>query len=100
MPDYFQIGKQYSFVTSIEYLGWGIFLGLAFLFSSFGIENKQELKSLKITLFVCSYLCIIGFFGWLIYENLWYIASLGYGIGTLIICVELLLYEKRKCIKK
>ena len=97
IPDYLQIGKALSFVTSIEYLGWGIFLGLAFLFSSSGIENKRELKLLKITLFICSCLCIIGFFGWLIInENLWYIASVGYGIGAVIICIELLLMEKNK----
>ena len=97
IPDYLQIGKTMSYVTSIEYLGWGIFLGLAFLFSSLGIANKNELKLLKITLFICSCLCIIGFFGWLIInENLWYIASMGYGIGTIIICIELLLYENGK----
>ena len=74
-----------------------MFLGLAFLFSSLGIANKQELKPLKITLLICSCLCIIGFFGWLIInENLWYIASIGYGIGAVIICIELLLYEKIK----
>jgi len=97
IPDYLQIGKNLSFVTSIEYSGWGIFLGLAFLFSSSGIENKQELKPLKITLFTCSCLCIIGFFGWLIInENLWYIASIGYGIGAVIICIELLLMGKTR----
>ena len=97
IPDYLQIGKPLSFVTSIEYLGWGIFLGLAFLFSSLGIVNKQELKHLKITLFVCSCLCLIGFFGWLlINENLWYIASMGYGIGAVIICIELLLYREKQ----
>jgi hypothetical protein len=97
VPDYLQIGKPLSFVTSIEYLGWGIFLGLAFLFSSSGVEDKQELKPLKITLFICSCLCIIGFFGWLIInENLWYAASIGYGIGAVIICIELLLMGKNK----
>ena len=96
IPDYLQIGKNLSFVTSIEYLGWGIFLGLAFLFSSLGIANEQELKPLKITLFICSCLCIIGFFGWLINENLWYIASMGYGIGAVTICIELLLMEKTR----
>jgi cyanate permease len=97
IPEYLQIGKTMSYVTAIEYLSWGIFLGLAFLFSSLGIGNKYELKHLKMTLFICSCLCIIGFFGWLIInENLWYIASMGYGIGTVIICIELLLYEKGK----
>jgi hypothetical protein len=97
IPDYLQIGKNLSFVTSIEYLGWGVFLGLAFLVSSLGIANKQELKSLKITLIICSCLCIIGFFGWLIInENLWYVASVGYGIGAVIICIELLLYGEKQ----
>jgi hypothetical protein len=95
IPDYLKLGIAMSYITAIEYLGWGIFLGLAFLFSSLGIENKHELKSLEITLFVCSCLCIIGFFGWLICENLWYIASMGYGMGTLIICIELIQYEKK-----
>jgi hypothetical protein len=95
IPVYLQIGRAMSYVTAIDYLGWGIFLGLAFLFSSLGMENKKELKSLKIILLICSCLCIIGFFGWLmINENLWYIASLGYGIGTVVICIELLQYEK------
>jgi len=95
IPDYLYIGKPFSFITAIEYLGWGIFLGLAFLFSSLGIVKRKELLPLKTTLFICSCLCFIGFFGWLIInENLWYIASFGYGIGTVIICIELLLYEK------
>jgi len=97
ISDYLQIGKTMSYVTTIEYLGWGIFLGLAFLFSSLGIANERELKPLKITLFVCSCFCIIGFFGWLIInENLWYIASIGYGIGTIIICIELRLIGVRR----
>jgi hypothetical protein len=97
IPEYLQIGKTMSYVTAIEYISWGIFLGLTFLFSSLGIGNKHELKHLKITLFICSCLCIIGFFAWLIInENLWYIASMGYGIGTVIICIELLLYENGK----
>ena len=96
IPEYLKIGNNLSYVTIIEYLGWGIFLGLAFLFSSFGIANKQELKYIKLTLFVNSCLCIFGFFGWVIInENLWYIASLGYGFGTLVLCIELLIYEKR-----
>jgi heme A synthase len=97
IPDYLYIGKPSSYITPIEYLGWGIFLGLAFLFSFFGIENEQNTRPFKITLFVCALLCFLGFFGWLIInENLWYIGSMGYGVGTIIMCIELLIYEKRK----
>jgi len=94
IPNYLQIGKPNSFLTAIEYLAWGIFLGLAFLFSFFGIKNENKTKSLKIILLICAILCFIGFFGWLIInENLWYMASMGYGIGTIIICIKLLIYK-------
>jgi cyanate permease len=74
-----------------------VFLGVNKLSALLEIANEQKLKPLKITLFICSYLCIIGFFGWLIInENLWYIASMGYGIGAVIICIELLLLGKSK----
>ena len=97
IPDYLYIGKHSSYITPIEYLGWGIFLGLSFLCSFFGIENEQKLKHLKITLLVCSCLCFSGFFGWLIInENLWYIGSMGYGIGTIVMCIELLIYQKKE----
>lgn len=96
IPDYLQLGKTPSVITAIEYLGWGIFLGLAFLFSAFGIDKNIKYKSLKTTLYICAVLCLLGFFGWLINENLWYIASIGYGLGTLIICVNILHFCKIK----
>ena len=94
IPDYLQIGNNLSYVTAIECLGWGIFLGLSFLFSSFGITDTIKLKKIKIILLINSFLCITGFFGWLINENLWYIAPFGYGVGTFVLCVLLLIYKK------
>ena len=99
VPNHFQLGKMPSIITLTEYFGWGIFMGLAFMFSSIGIENEIKLRPIKITLLICSILCFISFFGSLINENLWYIAPLGYGIGTLIICIENLLLERNKKVK-
>lgn len=90
IPDYLLIGKWPSITMRIEYLGWGIFLGMALLFSAL---CTQKAKTLKITLLICSALCIAGFFGALINENFWYIASMGYGPGTMAICILLLLYD-------
>jgi hypothetical protein len=95
IPEYFQIGKIPSVITSIEYFGWGIFLGLSFLFSSFGIENTCKYKPIRITLLICAILCFLGYFSSFIIEYLWYIASMGYGIGTVVICIEILLLEKK-----
>jgi len=96
IPEYFQLGKNPSVITIVEYSGWGIFLGLAFLFSSIGIENDKILKPLKITLFICAMLCFTGFLGSIINEHLWYIASLGYGIGTLVICTEMIIIDRKE----
>ena len=96
IPYYLLIGKWPSVVMAIDYLAWGLFMGMAFLFSSFGIEKEREFKNIKITLLVCGCLCFVGFFGAiLINHNLWYIAPLGYGIGTMLICFELLILNKR-----
>jgi len=88
VPDYFQIGKWPSVLMTVEYLGWGLFMGMAFLFSGYFIE-----KTLKFNwfLYLCGCLCLIGFFGIIINENLWYIAPLGYGLGTSIICIKFLI---------
>lgn len=96
IPEFLQLGKFPSIITSIEYLGWGIFLGLAFLFSALGMEGNKHWKPLKLTLLICAILCFLGYFGSLINVNLWYIASVGYGFGTLIMCIEILIIEKRK----
>ena len=36
VPEYLQIGTWPSVEMVIDYLGWGLFMGLAFIFSSFG----------------------------------------------------------------
>ncbi len=88
IPDYFQIGKYPSVLMAIDYLAWGLFMGLAFIFSSFFINTVLKLRKF---LLLCGCLCLIGFIGVLFNENLWYIAPLGYGIGSVVICAKILL---------
>ena len=95
VPEYFKIGKWPSIEMAIDYLAWGLFMGIAFLTSLMYIPNEKIYKNLKIILFVCGILCLLGFFGININVNLWYIAPLGYGVGTVVICVELLLIQKK-----
>ena len=90
IPEYIQIGKWPSFIMAVDYLGWGLCMGLAFIFSGINLNTSVKLKWL---LWLNGILCLIGFFGVIINENLWYIAPLGYGIGTAIICIKLLLMK-------
>jgi len=90
ISDYFQIGKYPSVLMAIDYLGWGLFMGLSFIHSSRFISSATKLKRF---LLLCGCLCLIGFIGHIFNENLWYIAPFGYGVGTAIICIRLLLQE-------
>jgi len=91
VPEYFQIGKWPSVLMAIDYLGWGLFMGLAFIFTGLFIKKIIKINWL---LNLCGCLCLMGFFGVIFNENLWYIAPLGYGIGTATICIKLLLKTK------
>jgi hypothetical protein len=95
VPDYLQIGKWPSIEMAIDYLAWGMFMGLAFLASFMYTPTEKCFKRLKYTLFICGTLCLFGFLGILINENLWYLAPLGYGVGSVVICIELLIIERR-----
>lgn len=96
VPTYFQIGQWPSVMMAVDYLGWGFFMGAAFLSASYAASSNSRIeKALKYTLFVCGILCLTGLLGTiLIHENLWYIAPMGYGVGTAIFCIELIVLNK------
>ncbi len=98
VPTYFQIGYWPSVEMAIDYLAWGFFTGLAFLCLGIAIKDKDKLKcSIKAILLTCGILCFIGFFGTVfINENIWYVAPMGYGIGTMIICIQMLKFSTIK----
>lgn len=95
IPTYLQIGQWPSALMTVDYLGWGFFMGAAFLSSSYAVDKNNA--AIKYTLFICGVLCLIGLIGTvLINANCWYIAPMGYGIGNAIICIELIAYNKSK----
>jgi len=97
IPTYLQIGHWPSVEMAIDYLAWGFFMGLAFIMTACALYARNRMaKKLKILLLICGGLCLIGFFGSVIInENCWYIAPLGYGIGTILVCIEMLLNSKQ-----
>ena len=100
VPTYFQIGFWPSVEMAVDYLAWGFFTGLAFLCIGIAIQNKDKSKCIiKTTLLICGILCLIGFFGTVfINENIWYVAPMGYGFGTMVICVQMLKFKATECI--
>lgn len=93
VPDYFRIGKWPSVVMTVDYTAWGFFLGIGLLLSAFAIVGN---KLLKVTILICGILCVIGYFSaMMLNENFWYIAPIGYGIGSLVICIELIVQSKK-----
>ena len=91
VPTYFQIGYWPSVEMAIDYSAWGFFTGLAFLCIGLATKNKNKLfQQIKATSLICGSLCLVGFFGTIfINENIWYTAPLGYGFGTIILCLQM-----------
>jgi len=92
VPNYFRIGYWPSVEMATDYLAWGFFMGLAFLSVGFAINRDNKKNSMmKIIVLVCGTLCLTGFLGTVfINENLWYLAPLGYGFGTILICIKMI----------
>ena len=95
VPTFFQIGYWPSVEMAIDYLAWGFFTGIAILCLGIAIKDKGKKKrSIKITLLICGILCLIGFFGTVfINENIWYVTPMGYGIGMMIVCIQMLKFN-------
>lgn len=102
VPAYFQIGFWPSVEMAIDYLAWGFFMGFAFLCIGIAIKNRDKTERIiKTTLLICGILCLIGFFGTVfVNENIWYIAPMGYGLGTMIICIQMMKFKAAKCLDK
>ena len=95
VPTYLQIGFWPSAEMAIDYLAWGFFTGFAFFFIWLPIWNGKNNRKIKITILIDAILCLVGFFGALfINENVWYAAPMGYGIGLIVLCVEMIYYKE------
>lgn len=92
VPEYLQIGKWPSVEMAVDYLGWGLFMGLSYILSAYALDKNSNNKLLVILLKICGLICLTGFLGAVsVNENLWYAAPLGYGMGTAFVCGQLLI---------
>lgn len=92
VPEFFRMGYWPSVEMAVDYLAWGFFVGLAFICMGFSITSDgKEKLFMKTLVIICGILCLTGFFGVIfVHEYIWYIAPLGYGFGTMIICIQML----------
>jgi hypothetical protein len=94
---YFQIGQWPSVEMAIDYLAWGLFLGLAFICAAFTIPKKNSPKMLRGTILLSGCLCLIGFMGPVMnIVSMWYIAVMGYTAGIAVMSVEIIIFYKGK----
>ena len=95
VPDYFTIGCWPSVEMAVDYLAWGVFMGLAFLCLGISISKKSN-KFIRYSSIITGLLCIIGFVGALVInENMWYLAPMGYGIIPIIISIKMMKLENK-----
>ena len=88
VPEYYLIGTYPSIEMFIDYIGWGLFTGLGFIFISKYIKDNKLLKNVFL---VFGIMILFGFIGGFTpIQELWYIASLGYGVGPIIISIILI----------
>lgn len=93
VPNYFRIGYWPSVEMAIDYLAWGLFVGLAFLCIGISIKDRKN-KFIRKSTIISGILCLIGFFGALfINENIWYLAPMGYGIIPIYTCIKIMKFE-------
>jgi len=97
VPLYFQIGQWPSVEMAVDYLAWGLFMGLAFLCMGVSVSSGSRAdRKIKTVPLINGILCLTGFAGAiLINENVWYIAPVGYGFGFLVLCIMCLKAAKK-----
>ena len=89
VPLFFQIGQWPSVEMAVDYLAWGLFMGLAFLCLGVpAVSIDKAKRGIRTVSLINGILCLTGFIGAVfINENIWYLAPVGYGFGLLILCV-------------
>jgi len=89
VPLFFQIGQWPSVEMAVDYLAWGLFMGLAFLCLGVpAVSIDKAKRRIRTVSLINGILCLTGFIGAVfINENIWYLAPVGYGFGLLILCV-------------
>jgi hypothetical protein len=86
----FSLTQWPSIILGVDYVAWGLFLGLGLIFNSSTFRGSLVQKVLRFAFLICGFLCILGFIGLALGgQSYWFIAVAGYGIGFFIISILL-----------
>jgi hypothetical protein len=79
-----------SIMTSIDMLGWTLFLGLSSLFTAFSInDNSMLLKWIRGAFYLNAFSCFIAFVGYLLQIDLLTFIGINLGVGGAIMTVSI-----------
>jgi len=88
--EHFLQSNPSSFLSSVNMLGWTIFLGLSTLFMYLGLIHRSETKGIRLGLLINSISCIFGGIGYLFQIDLltFVFINLGVGLAFFIITIS------------
>lgn len=79
--EYFLQANPTSFLSSVNMLGWTLFLGLSSLFMYIGLSHNSATKGIRIGLLINFISCILGGVGYLFQIDLLTFVFINLGIG-------------------
>lgn len=89
-----------SFISSINMLGWTLFLGLSTFFFYLGFQNQTGHKGLRLGLLITGISCLLGAIGYLSQIDLVTFVSMNLGIGLGFILITVSSIRLFKSIKR
>ena len=94
---WFNVYGEFSLMSDIEVLAWGVFLGLALLFLA-PVFRKQKLdRALSWTLYISGLLCLVGAVGKVVSSTpLVFVGILGWGVGLTVAAGLIAIWFRRK----
>lgn len=92
--EHFIQSNPISFLSSVNMLGWTLFLGLSTLFMYLGLIPKSMTKGIRLGLLINAISCIFGGIGYLFQIDIltFVFMNLGIGLGFIILTVSSIRY--------
>lgn len=96
MPSWLLLDGWPSITKGLECVAWGFFLGMAMLFASFALNDLGS-KVITWTMRISGIMTLAGLIGPITgYMNYYYLSTVGYTIGFLVLSIEMIVYFNNK----
>lgn len=98
--EHFLQANPTSFSSSVNMLGWGVFLGLSSLFLFFESKLNQRSKGIKFGFLIVSMSCLLGCISFLVQINMLTFLFINLGLGGGMILLSFCTIRQFKSLKK